>query len=511
MIVRLLSIALLTAALGIPAVASAEPPEKLPPTVPGVQDWAPGGGRFELGGSARIIPSAELEPVARQLAADLARGGRGVPAVEMGAAARPGDLILRIDPSAPERPESYRIDIGTTLSAVARTRAGAVFATQTMLQWLRQSSTLPGGAVQDWPNYPERGLMLDTGREFFTVDWVKQRIREVAYYRMNFLHLHLSDTGGFRLQSEQHPEITAPQHYSKDDIREIVSYADQFGVDLIPEIGFPGHMNGILAAHPELKLMPASTSATDAVTDQLLAGSLDGRMDLSKPDAYRLTEDILREFIPLFPGRYFHIGGDEYVSDFARFPQLGVYAKEALGPEFGAEDVPASFFNWANGIVRSYGKTTRMWNDGMSHTGRVGIDPSIIAEYWTFGTVPWVGPGKTPDQLIDEGRPIQNAAFTPTYFATGGYATPLNAPPELLYAWDPGVFVNGQRVRPENQYRVTGSKLHIWCDDPTAMTPEQIVGPLRARLPIMAQQLWSGTEGTPYPAFVGAVQSAGLP
>lgn len=491
----------------------AQADSNLPMTVPSVQDWRPGGGGFALSAAAQIRASPELASVAQQFATDLAQAGRGAYPVVIGGQAQPGELALRIDPAAPDRPESYRIDIGTTLSASARTRQGAISASQTMLQWLRQTPAIAGGTVQDWPDYPERGLMLDVGREFLTVAWVKQRIRELAYYRMNTLHLHLSDTGGFRVQSDNHPEVTSPQHYSKDDIREIISYAAEFGVEVVPEIGFPGHTNGFLTAHPELKLQPVSTSPADAVTDRLLAGSLDGRMDLTNPRSYSLIEDILREFIPLFPGRYFHIGGDEYVTDYSRFPQLAEYAHRVLGPGYGPEDVPAAFFDWANAIVRSYGKTTRIWNDGIAHDTRIPVDASIVVDYWTAGggLTPWIGTGKSPGQFVDEGRSIQNAAFTPTYFATGGYATALNTAPELLYAWNPSLFINGQRLTPAQHDHLLGAELHIWCDDPTAMTEDQITAPLLARLPIMAQQLWSGTGDAPYPVFADRVQAAGLP
>ncbi|WP_280269154.1 family 20 glycosylhydrolase [Nocardia wallacei] len=491
--------------------ARAEPGAELPATVPSVRDWSPGAGRFVLASEARIATNDRAAPVARRLAEDLARRARLAPTVTT-APPSTGDIVLRIDDAAPAAPESYRIEIADTISASARTRAGLAHAAQTLLQWLSGTTELPRGVVEDRPDYPDRGLLLDVGRQFMTVDWIKQRIREMAYYRMNLLHLHLSDVGGFRLASTTHPEITSPQHYSRRDIDEIVSYAAEYGVEVLPEIGFPAHMNAILAPHPELKLRPARTSAADAAADALLAGSTEGRLDLSRPESYELVEDLLREFVPQFPGRSFHIGGDEYVNDYARYPQLTDHARSTLGPEFTGEDLTANFFNWAAGIVRSYGKSARMWNDGLPHGARIPVDPAITVEYWTGGSLlPWVGGAQTPERLADDGHSIVNAAFTPTYYATGGYARPLNSPPELLYAWDPTVFVTGARLRPDQHSRLRGAKLHIFCDDPTAMTEQQITAPLRERLPILAQRLWSGTSGTDYRAFTAGVRATGLP
>ncbi|MBL1075815.1 beta-N-acetylhexosaminidase [Nocardia sp. 2] len=497
--------------LYLPATAQAENSIALPATVPAVREWRSGAGGFDLPATARIVASGGADAVAARFAGDLVRAGRD--AVAASGPARAGDVVVRVDPSGPAAAESYRIEIGDTVTATARTDDGARHATQTLLQWFSQTTRIPQGVVTDWPDYPERGLSLDVGREYMTVGFLRQRIRELAYYRMNVLHLHLSDTGGFRLASSSHPEITAPQHYTKAEIADIVSYAAEYGVRVLPEIGFPAHMNGILGAHEELKLRAHSTSPVDAVTDGLLAGSTEGKIDISLPASRQLIEDLLREFVPLFPGDYFHIGGDEYIKDFSRYPQLTEYARASLGPEFTGEDAVASFFNWANGIVRSYGKTARMWNDGIPHGGRIPVDSSILVEYWAAGDglLPWVGSGYTPADVVDGGHRIMNSGFTPTYWASGGYAAPLNAPPEVLYAWDPGLFVDGSRLRPDQRAMLTGSKLHVWCDDPTAMTEEQMVGPIRARLPIMAQQLWSGTGGAGYPEFTEYVRAVGIP
>lgn len=510
-----LALAASWAVVHIPA-GSADPvvAQQLPVTIPGIQHWAPaaaGTTGFTLGPESHIVADGEYRETAQLLAADLTGVGKPLSLAENDD--RPGDIVLRHGETGTADPESYRIVLTDRLTITAGDRVGMIHGTQTALQWLRQSSTLPGGTAEDHPNYVERGLMLDTGREFFPVDWVKARIRDAAYLRMNLLQLHLSDTQGFRLASTTHPEITSPEHYSAADIREILAYARSYGIEIVPEIDMPSHMSAILAEHQDLVLRPARTTAQDAALDNTVAGGIGGKIDLTNPAAYQLIGDILREFVPQFPGRYWHLGGDEYVSDYTRYPQLGDYAIRTFGPGAAPGDVVVGFANWAADIVESFGKTPRVWNDGFDHPGVLALKPEVVVGYWSSsaGGLPWLPGGRTPDEFTRAGHPILNAAFTPTYFATGGPAAALNAPPELLWVWDPGLFVNGQRLPESDRPLLRGSMVFLWCDDPTAMTPEQIVTPLRARLAVMSQQLWSGTGGLAYPEFLARTSEVAWP
>ncbi|MGW4121211.1 family 20 glycosylhydrolase [Nocardia sp. NPDC004711] len=488
--------------------------QQLPATVPSIRHWTPTGSDktgFVLGSESRIIADAGSTEIAEHLAEDLIRAGKPISLAD--GSDRPGDIVLRTgdidDPAA----QSYRIAVTDRLTITADSQTGIVHGTQTALQWLRQTSTLPGGVAEDRPDYSERGLMLDTGREFFPVDWVKARIRDAAYLRMNLVQLHLSDSQGFRLASVMHPEITSPEHYSADDIREIVSYARSFGIDIVPEIDMPSHMNTILAQHQDLVLRPARTTPRDAVLDSVIVGGAGGKIDLTNPGARQLISDILHEFVPLLPGRYWHLGCDEYISDYTRYPQLGDYATRTFGPEAAPGDILIDFANWAADLVESLGKTPRVRNDGFDHPGVLTPKPELVVQYWSAGAggLPWLPGGRTPADFTRDGHPVLNAAFTPTYFTTGGPAAALNAPPELLWAWDPGLFVNGQRLPDSDRPLLRGSMLFLWCDDPAALAPEQIVAPLRARLPVMAQQLWAGTGGIGYPDFLGRASAVGWP
>ncbi|NMN95414.1 hypothetical protein FGL95_10270 [Nocardiaceae bacterium YC2-7] len=447
-----------------------------PPVIPALQQWVPGGAEFTLGPTPRIVYSdGALEATSVRLAQGLRAATGRVVATTVGGVARTGDIeiVLGADEWSVPRAESYTATIGVTLVLRAATPAGAQHAAQTALQLLRQSTSVAGGTAVDWPTYRERGLLLDLGRKYLSVAFIEAQIRRMAYLKMNFLQLHLSDYFGFRLQSDVHPEITSPEHYSKHEIRHLIAYAASYNIEVVGDIDFPGHMHAILAAHPELKAAPIGGVPQD------------GTIDLTNPRSYDLMRDILEEFLPLFPGKYWNVGGDEY------------------GPSASA-DMLHKFINWADDIVRAHGKTTRIWNDSMARDGStVPINDGIIVEVWTGGSIPpQLGNGLRPAELIAAGHTIKNSSFHPTYRTSGALALVVNVPPVLTYAtWDPSMFVTGDRLSPQDNAHNLGANVNVWFDDPTAETEQQVGAGIGELLRVMAQKTWGSPE-LPYEEFV---------
>lgn len=444
-----------------------------PRTIPGPQRWTAAGGGYTFAPGARIVVlHQDLVRTARVFAADLlALTGVSVE-WRLGCATQPGDITLNLGP-ADGGPEGYRLTVSSTVD-IQGPEVGVFYGTRTMLQLLHQSWAVRGGTAEDWPAYPERGLMLDVGRRYFPLSFLRKQIRELAYLKLNYLHLHLSDNLGFRLESETHPEITSVDHYTKAEIRELIDYAAGYHVQVVPEIDVPGHLESILAHHPELRL-PGRTDV----------------LDLSKPDSYVLVDDLITEFLPLFPSRYWHIGADEY-------------------PNLDDQDVYYRFVNWADGLVRSAGRTTRMWNDGLKSGAE--INPDIVVEHWSAGgRTPWIGPALTPRQLIAAGHRITNAAFTPTYLTNGGVAAVFNVPPSITYdAWSPNVFVDGSTLSAGERGRNLGSLVHVWCDDPGVRTEDEIATAIFPRLRVLAQHTWGSPRIAPlYPLFLPMINAVG--
>lgn len=459
----------------------AQPATAAPKTVPALQKWTAGSGSYVFTAAARVVADPALAATARTFAADL-RALTGSPIAVVRGPAAAGDIELR---SRPAKPEEYFLDIAQKITIEGA--GGGVFnGTRTVLQLLRQSHTIPAGTAHDWPVYPERGLLLDAGRKYFSVPWLRDRIRELAYLKLNVLHLHLSDNLGFRLESRTHPEVVSAQHYTKQEIRDLIAYAAAYHVEIVPELDFPGHMDAILAAHPELKLVDKRGKVSD------------GFVDLSKPAAYDLMRDLITEYLPLFPGRYWHVGADEYVTNYADYPQL---------------DGKAAFYryvNWADGLVRAAGKTARMWNDGIK--AGATVNPDIIVDHWSAGGLtPWWGDAYTPQQLVDAGHRVSNNAFTPLYYMLGVRGSLLTAPTAAMYdTWEPNTFVGGARLSDPSQN--LGAKLHVWCDEPNAQTEAQIAAGIADRLRVLSQQTW----GSPKPAalflsYLVIIRAVGAP
>ncbi|GAB3963274.1 hypothetical protein GCM10029978_020540 [Actinoallomurus acanthiterrae] len=496
--IRLRIVAVLLAALPPTAVltsaAHAASAPTTPQTVPALQKWTAGSGGFSFSAQSRVVVdpayAAQLTGDAKTFATDLsALEGRTVRVVQGSPAA--GDIGLTLGGSGLPA-EGYTMTVASSITIQSGTLTGEFWGTRTVLQLLRQSPTVPAGTARDWPAKAERGLMIDTGRRFFPLDWVENQIRDMSYLKMNYLHLHLSDTFGFRLESSTHPEITSPDHYSKQDIANLIALGNAYHVTVVPEIDMPGHMDAILKGElsigKDYRLKDSSGNAS---------GSF---IDLSIPAARSLISDLIKEYLPLFTSsRYWHLGADEYVTDYNAYPQLLKYARDNYGPNATAKDTYYGFINWADDIVRAGGKTMRMWNDGIkSGDGTIKPASNIIVEYWTNS-------GLTPQQLIDAGHTVANESWTPTYYVYGG------AKPDTRWmyeSWNPDLFERSNTINDPSKN--LGSLIHVWCDNPAAETLDQTAAGIKYPLRDLAQMTWGSPKPVAtYAAFIPIMDAIG--
>ena len=240
-----------------------------------------------------------------------------------------GIVLNPCDSSIVTGNEAYRIEIvkkGVRLSA--NTETGIFYGLQTLLQLLNNgdNKTLPALTINDSPRFPYRGLHLDVSRHFFDKEFVKKQLNAMAYFKMNRLHWHLTDGAGWRIEIKKYPRLTSfaawrpfdklndwwvggrtfceqddPRavggYYTQDDIREVVAYAAERHITIIPEIEMPGHSEEVLATYPEL-----SCSGKPYVNADFCIGT---------EKTFEFLENVLLEVIDLFPSEYIHIGGDE--------------------------------------------------------------------------------------------------------------------------------------------------------------------------------------------------------
>ncbi|AHH95281.1 family 20 glycosylhydrolase [Kutzneria albida] len=447
-----------------------------PSTIPALRQWTGGTGSFTFGpGSRVVLGSTVLSSTANTFAADLKSlyGRDFTPVV---GTPRPGDVYLALGGADPQ--EGYTLSITDRITITAPTDTGLFNGTRTVLQLLHQGTSVPQGSARDWPSYPQRGLMVDDGRKFFTLDWLIDQVRELAYLKMNYLHLHLSDNEGFRVESTSHPEVVSTEHLSKAEVRTLLAVAAAYHVTVVPEIDMPGHLRAVLNAHPDLRL----TGADGSVSTDFI--------DLSKDGSYALLKDLITEYAELFPGPYFHIGADEYVGNYGNYPQVLAYAKQHYGANAVAKDTYLGFVNWADDLVRASGKTTRAWNDGLYGGSAVTVHPDVLVEFW-------YNYGLSPQQLVDGGHQIMNSSYTPTYYVLGrGKASPATT----YEQWTPNLFQGNQSLTDPSHN--LGEKVHVWCDFPDAETEAHVASGIRDLLRVVAQQTWgSAKPADGYSAF----------
>lgn len=487
-----------TVSVSASPVAARQAANPKPLTIPALQEWTGGTGSFTFTDATRIVSStahaSALSSTSEVFADDLrALAGRTV-ARSTGTTAdlQAGDIFLSLGSTDTKiGDEGYTLSVTDRITITARDDRGAFYGTRTVLQLLKQGSSIPRGTARDWSLKPERGLMVDNGRKYFTPGWLRDHVKELAYLKMNYFHLHLSDNEGFRIESGSHPEVVSAEHLTKQEVRDLVALAAKYKITIVPEIDAPGHMAPILAAHPELKLV----SSTGVVQNQYI--------DLSKPAAYALIKDLYDEYLPLFPGPYFHIGADEYSISYSAHPQLEQYAKATYGANAIGKDAYLGFINWANGIVRAAGKTARAWNDGIGGGVAVTVNPNVIVEFW-------YNHGKSPQAHIDAGHLISNESWSPTYYVLypGGPSGPSS---QWGYdTWNPDLFEGGQTITSASKVKNLGSKIHVWCDNPGVATEERIASDIKQGLRMLAQQTWGSPKlVTPWTNFVTVINAIG--
>lgn len=507
-------------ALAFPTGALAEEAaaDERPATVPALREWQATGGTFALRPDARVVVApggrAALVDEARTLAEDLgALLGRTVRVVP-GERARAGDVVLTTTSDAELGAEGYALRVGEAFKIQAPTAAGAFYGGRTLLQLVRGGEPIPHGAGRDWPLYRERGLSLDVARAFYSRAWLEELIRRMADIKLNLLHLHLTDNEGFRIESDSHPEIVSEQRLTKEDIRALLAEARRNHITIVPEIDMPGHMAAALAEHPELQL------------EDVAGQRQPDKLDVTLPAARRFVADLLDEYLPLFPGRWWHVGADEYLdygstqADYYRYPQLQAYAREKHGPQANGHDAVLDFVNWVGDRAAAAGKRIRVWSDGVSGGSAVALRRDAVVEWWEDMFSP------SPVELVDQGYQVLNVGWWPLYYVTGDFGPYLRAPEDQMYEkWDAWHFegqwtsrwFTGEPSRTRSwelkpgDPRQPGATLAVWHgnpNDPEAQ-PDALAAGIAWRLRIVAQKTWGSPLLTPsYAEFQALTEKA---
>src|SRR3982750_2979565 len=309
-----------------------------------------------LGGISRFIKRLEGRTVLT-LAPGLAPDDQTTPLIIH--CEGPGKNI----PSVTEN-ESYRIDITSRQALLsAPTVVGALRGLETLLQLVdadRNGYFLPGLQIDDQPRFPWRGLLIDVGRHFEPMEVLKRNLDAMAAVKLNVFHWHLTEDQGFRVESKKFPKLhqlgSDGNYYTQDQIREMIAYARDRGIRVVPEFDIPGHSTSWLVGYPELG------SAPGPYTIERRPGIFEPALDPTREEVYKFLDAFLGEMAALFPDEYLHIGGDENEGkQWDRNPAIQAYMKQK-----GIKDNHAlqAYFNTRLlKILQKHGKKMIGWDE----------------------------------------------------------------------------------------------------------------------------------------------------
>jgi len=363
--------------------------------------------------------------------------------------------------------ESYTLQVspgGAQLNAV--NSLGVMRGLQTFLQLVSTGKTgfaVPGVSIQDAPRFPWRGLMIDVGRHFMPVDVLKRNLDGMAAVKMNVLHLHLSDNQGFRVESRKFPKLhemgSDGLFYTQDEIREVIAYARDRGIRVVPEFDMPGHATAWFVGYPELASGPGPYEI------ERHWGVFDPAMDPTRDSTYKFLDEFIGEMAKLFPDQFFHIGGDEVngkewdanakIQEFKRTHGLN-----------SNEDLQAYFNKRVQGIVAKHGKTMLGWDEIL----RPELPKDIVIQSW-----------RGSESLAEAARQGYRGLLS------NGYYLDLMWSAQRHYLNEP-ISGAAASLPPEQQKKILGGEACMWAEFVSAENIDSRIWPRNAAI---AERLWS--------------------
>lgn len=466
-----------------------------PFVIPSLREWKGGSGHFKLLANSRIIvnPKAKklLTPAAEILLKDLKQlTGYKTLSISAGKA-KTGDIVLNINDAQQNLgEEGYSLQIDQTLQINAPYYKGAFWATRTILQLLEQDPAhrqIVKGITHDYPKYEVRGFVLDVGRKFFTLDFLKHYVKMMAYYKMGDFHIHLNDNGfkqffggdwnktysSFRLESTTYPALTSKDgYYTKADFKELQKTAQLYGMRIIPEIDVPAHSLAFTKVFPEIGSK---------------AYGMD-HLDISNPKTYEVIDNVFKEYIsgkdPVFVGAEVHIGTDEYAKKEAeRFRE---------------------FTDHYIRYVKGFGKKVRLWG-ALTHAQ--GTTP-ITADDVTMNA--WYNGYAEPKEMVRLGYDQISTPDGWLYIvpAAGYYYDFLNVK-RLYNDWEPNQI--GNVVFPMGHPKIRGGMFAVWNDHVgNGITMKDVHQRTFSAMQVLAEKMWTGkTEQSNWVNFAGNATGIG--
>ena len=455
-----------------------------PFVIPELTSWTGAEGMFAPSGRVAVKSgNKELMRIAQEFAADYKLlTGKELSVVKGGG--KVGDFVLEVNKKQTALgAEGYNLEIGEKAVMSAATLQGAFWATRTVLQLSEQNETcqLPKGKTTDVPNYAMRGFMIDVARKYIPMDYLRNLVKIMAYYKMNTLQVHLNDNGfrqyfgddwaktqsAFRLESETYPGLTAKDgSYTKQEFIDMQILAEQNYVEVIPEIDAPAHSLAFTHYKPEI-------ASKEYGMDHL---------DLFNPETYKFMDGLFKEYIegenPVFRGPRVHIGTDEYSN-----------AKKEVVEAFRA------FTDHYIKYVESFGKQAMVWGALTHAKGDTPVKAeNVIMNCWYNGYA-------DPTEMKKQGYKLVSIPDGLVYIvpASGYYYDYLNCN-NLYNNWTPAII--GNQKFEEKDPAILGGMFAVWNDHVNGISTKDIHHRVFPALQTLAVKCWTAKETTlPYADF----------
>jgi hexosaminidase len=363
--------------------------------------------------------------------------------------------------------EPYRLEISLThVELSAANPLGMLHGLQAFLQLVRttpQGFSVPVVTINDQPRFPWRGLMIDVGRHFMPVDVIERNLDGIEAVKLNVFHWHLPDDQGFRVESKKFPLLqekgSGGLYYTQVQIGEVVQYARERGIRVVPEFDMPCHTTAWFAGYPQL------ASGTGTYQPANHWGILDGAMDPTRESTFTFLDQLLGEMTALFPDAYFHVGGDECDGkEWDANPRIQAFMHDHdLKDDAGLQ---LYFSGRVQKLVAAHHKIMEGWDEVL----QPDTPRDVVIHSWQEEKVLAVATRQGNRTLL-----------------SNGYYIDLNQSAAQHYLVDP---INGDAasLTPEQQSRILGGEATIWSE---YVTPEIVDSRIWPRAAAIAERLWS--------------------
>jgi hexosaminidase len=365
--------------------------------------------------------------------------------------------------------ESYNLEISDRQAKItAPTTVGAMRGLETFLQLLegdREGFYFPAVSISDRPRFIWRGLMIDSARHFQPVEVLKRNLDAMAAVKMNVLHWHLTEDQGFRVESKRFPELhqmgSDGDFYTQEQIREIINYAAERGIRVMPEFDMPGHATAWLVSHPEIGSAPGPYKI------ERKPGIFDPTMDPTNEATYKLLEPFFKEMAALFPDKYMHIGGDENEGkQWNANPKIQEFMKKNNIKDNHA--LQTYFNKRILKFLQKNGKIMMGWDEIF----QPDLPKDVVIHSW-----------RGQKALAEAARQGYMSVLS------NGYYIDLIFPASQHYAVDP--VPADTTLTAEEQKRVLGGEATMWSE---WVSPETIDSRIWTRTAAIAERFWSPRE-----------------